>query len=414
MKILWVCNILVNFIANKIGYPPSIGGGWIEGLAEDLIQDENVKLGICFPQKRNENLMIGKSELVYYHGFYESGEDDLIKQFKEIIDNFQPDLVHIFGTEYMHSLCAVRACNGKIKSVISIQGMPSVYEKHAYALIPKRVIYGFSLRDIIKRDNVWLNTLNLKKRGKFEIMAIKESENIIGRTDWDEAYSQQINPMVHYYVCNETLRRYFYQKKWKLKECEKHSIFVSQCHKPIKGFHLMLHAMVEIVKKYPDAKLYTTGKNLIDISGGEYQKLTRYQQYIHKLIHEFNLENKVCFCGFLTEETMCERFLNSHVFVSPSSIENSPNSVGEAMLLGVPTVSSDVGGVKNMLTHGIEGYVYPFDEPDMIAYYVCKIFSDDALAATLSEQAVLHASKTHNRKNNRDRMIEIYMDIISN
>ena len=108
---------------------------------------------------------------------------------------------------------------------------------------------------------------------------------------------------------------------------------------------------------------------------------------------------------------MCDRFLKSHVFVSPSSIENSPNSVGEAMLLGVPVVSSDVGGVKNLLTHGEEGFVYPYDEPYMIAHYVCHLFGDDALAQTLSEHARAHAAHTHNREENLQKMLEIYREI---
>ena len=69
---------------------------------------------------------------------------------------------------------------------------------------------------------------------------------------------------------------------------------------------------------------------------------------------------------------MKERFLKSNVFVSPSTIENSPNSLGEAMLLGIPCISSDVGGVKNLLKHEEEGYVYQTDAPYMLAYYVKK------------------------------------------
>ena len=71
---------------------------------------------------------------------------------------------------------------------------------------------------------------------------------------------------------------------------------------------------------------------------------------------------------------MCEQYLKANVFVLPSAIENSPNSLGEAMMLGTPTVVSDVGGVKNMIDHEKEGYVYQPDASYMIAYYAGRFF----------------------------------------
>lgn len=73
------------------------------------------------------------------------------------------------------------------------------------------------------------------------------------------------------------------------------------------------------------------------------------------------------------------RYLASSVFVSVSTIENSPNSVGEAMLFGCPVVSSCVGGVLDMLEHGQEGFLYQASAPYMLAWYVGCVFRDDGL-----------------------------------
>jgi len=140
-------------------------------------------------------------------------------------------------------------------------------------------------------------------------------------------------------------------------------------------------------------------------------KQTYYHKYLGRLIIKYGLQNHVTFLGSLDESSICQRYLKSHVFVSPSSIENSPNSVGEAMLLGVPTVSSDVGGVKNMLTHNEEGYTYQYDAPYMLAYYVVKIFNDDDLALKFSRNAKIHAIKTHSREENLNQLMSIYEDI---
>ena len=57
------------------------------------------------------------------------------------------------------------------------------------------------------------------------------------------------------------------------------------------------------------------------------------------------MEDKIEFLGRLSAEGMKQAYLDANVFVMPSTIENSPNSLGEAMLLGVPCVAADVGGV---------------------------------------------------------------------
>ena len=63
-------------------------------------------------------------------------------------------------------------------------------------------------------------------------------------------------------------------------------------------------------------------------------------------------------------------FANSHIFHS-SYIENSPNSVGEAQMVGVPVVASRVGGTDSMVEHGKTGFMYPHTSTahtDIVSY----------------------------------------------
>lgn len=138
----------------------------------------------------------------------------------------------------------------------------------------------------------------------------------------------------------------------------------------------MLRAMPEILRAFPDAHLYVAGNDLTR-TDSLYAKLkiSSFSKYIKKLIVEYKLVNKVTFTGSLNEQQMKERFLKSNVFVSSSTIENSPNSLGEAMLLGMPCVSSDVGGVKNLMKHEEEGYVYQADAPIYVGILCEKGFS---------------------------------------
>ena len=81
------------------------------------------------------------------------------------------------------------------------------------------------------------------------------------------------------------------------------------------------------------------------------------------------------------------------------------------MLLGVPVVTSDVGGVKNLIKHDEEGFIYQHDASYMLAYYIMRIFSDDDLAERFSERARAHAHLTHCKSKNTETIIQIYKNI---
>lgn len=419
---MWITNVAIPDIAKEMGNNFSNGGGWLINLSKQLVEMENIELCIVFPIDNKSEITSGIVNNIKYFGVpLKKASTDFDGQkillFRDIISEIQPDVVHIWGTEYIHSYYAINACSelGIInRAIVSIQGMVSVLERHYYAFIDSSIIKRYTLKEIVMRSNLRTQRDDFIKRGKYEIETIKLAKNVIGRTDWDKACVYQINPNIKYHFCNETLRPIFYENSWNLDTCEKYSIFVSQSHYPIKGLHILLEAMPLILNNFPNARIYTTGKNLLDRSFKARLRDTTYDKYIKNLVNKYELNNHINFLGALSEEAMCERFCKSHVFVSASSIENSSNSVGEAMILGVPVVSSDVGGIKNLLNHGDEGFIYQADAPYMLAYYICKIFSDNKLALDLSTQAKLHATNTHSRELNLNTLLETYQNIQAN
>lgn len=414
MKILWLCNIILPDISRCINETVSNYGGWLDGLSKDIRKKDNVSLTVVFPYKKEIN---GTCEKIKYYSFLNTNQKNLIEErFKKIILDVKPDVIHIWGTEYFHTLYMVNTAE-KLdlvnKVIISIQGMCSIYAKHYYADLPYKVIKRFTFRDLIKKDNLILQKNKFKERGKAEIKALEKVSHVIGRTDWDYACTKQINSKILYHFCNETLRDSFYiGDKWDYNKCERHSIFISQAGYPIKGFHFLLEALPIVLNEFPDAKVYVAGNNIIKRDTLKNRlRLSSYSKYIISLIKEKRLESNVKFLGGLTETEMKERYLLSNVFVSPSSIENSPNSIGEAMILGVPVVSSDVGGVKNLLQHEKEGYIYQSNAPYMLAFYIMKVFEDSSRVASMSINAIKKAEKTHSRQQNIDTMLAIYQTI---
>ena len=419
MRILWLINVPLPEASLLMDEEVSPFGGWLINASKDLAEQGNIELTVIFPKNSVKESIKLTGDKITYYAFKPVRDQDkkLIDGnlvFENILNEVSPDLVHIYGTEFAHALSMANTCKKeKVKTVISIQGLVSIIEKHMYANLPCSVVYGATFRNFIRRDNVSGLQKLFYKRGKNEIKAIKKVNHIIGRTTWDRACTSQINADLEYHVCNETLREEFYKHKWNIAKCEKHSIFLSQGQYPIKGLHYVLEAMPLILKRFPDTMVYISGK---DITKSETIKdkllMTYYGKYIKKLIRIYKLEKNVVFTGPLNEKEMCKRYLKSNVFVCPSSIENSPNSLGEAMILGVPCIASDVGGVSDMLKHKDEGFVYQADAPYMLAHYVCEIFKNDELALKFSDNARAHALKTHDSIKNTKRLIEIYEDVL--
>jgi glycosyltransferase involved in cell wall biosynthesis len=419
MNILWLINIPLPEASRLINESPTPFGGWLLNASARLADEETMKLSIAFPKAGANNVLALKGNRITYYGFPPPGENkpslNKTKDFlAKILDQAKPDIVHIIGTEYAHTLAMVNACNEwNITAVISIQGIVSIIAQHYLTGLPGNIQNRFTLRDFIKQDNLKQQRKKFIRRGRLEIEALQKVKHIIGRTTWDKACTSQINPGAKYHFCNETLREEFYQHTWDINKCERHSIFVSQGSYPIKGVHFMLEAMPLILKRFTDAKLYIGGNNILQSDTlKDRLKRSSYGKYIEELIKKYSLESCVKFTGVLDEKQMCERYLKSHVFVCPSSIENSPNSLGEAMILGVPCVASDVGGVTDMLKHTEEGFIYQHDAYYMLAHYVSEVFGNDKIALRFSAKAKEHAMRIHDRDENTRRLIDIYKDIL--
>lgn len=420
MKVLWLVNIPLpeaSLLMNKDSTPL---GGWLINASKDLAEQKGMELTILFPESSVKDFVKLEGDKITYYAFKgikdnDKKEIEINYTLNNIIMEVKPDIVHIYGTELAHTLAMVNVCNrNRTKVVISIQGLVSVYSEHVLANLPLSAIYGFTLRNLLMRDNVIGLKKILKKRGMNEIKSVQSVDHIIGRTSWDKACIKNINKNVNYHFCNETLREEFYKHKWDISKCEKHSIFLSQGQTPIKGLHYVIKAMPILLKEFPDAKLYVSGKNIIKSKKlKEKLSITYYGKYIKKMINKLNLEDKVIFTGPLDEKDMCKRYLKSNVFICPSSIENSPNSLGEAMILGVPCIASDVGGISDMIEHKKEGFVYQPDAYYMIAYYIGEIFKSENIALSFSNKAREHAIKTHDREVNTKNTINIYKEILS-
>lgn len=454
-RILWICNIMLPAIGRELNMPYSNREGWLSGIFERVCREEApFTLGVCFPAdegqlqelrlKEKEGAQLksaserisGKRKADMAGAFSVNGvscyafaenlntpevyDEGMEAAFREIFLDFQPDMIHIFGTEFPHALAAVRAFGKPERTLIGIQGLCGEIAKVYMAGLPEAVQRKVTFRDFIRKDSIRQQQEKFIRRGENEAETIRNCGNITGRTRFDREGTAKLNPDAAYYSMNETLREEFYTGQWRMEECEPHSIFLGQGDYPLKGMHFVLEAMALLVQNYPDCRLYVAGSSVI--SHGtlkEKLKLPAYGKYLLSQIKGYGLEKHVTMLGKLDAEGMKEQYLKSSVFVCASVLENSPNTVGEAQLLGAPVAASMAGGIPDMVTDGEDGLLFPAGDAGGLAKAIERIWSmdtDDAglcLAERISGNARRRARSTHNGEANYRRLLSIYNEILT-
>ena len=400
MKVLWITNVELPDAANSRGNNVVVGG-WMHQTLNYIKNSIELYVAACVSEKYDWI----EINSVNYCGF--TPEMDEV-DFERIIESIDPDCIHIWGSEYNHSYYVTKAARNLSKiecTVLSIQGLVSVYAEHYYDGLPPELIHRRTLKEFFGRRNIAQEKKMMELQGQTEISTFQMLKNCIGRTDWDYACAKQMNPHIEYHFCGEILRESFYVNRWKYEECDKEVIFFSQAHYPIKGLHIMLRALPLIKEYYPAVVLRIVGNNP---QKKAIFKRSSYEKYICNLIRDNDLSNSIEWLGQLSENEMMLNYKKANVFVCSSSIENSSNSIGEAMLVGTPIVASDVGGIKSFMEHEKEGMLYHSTAIYMLADNVIRIFNSRSLAMQLGNNAHERAKKYHCIEDNLQRLIKIY------
>lgn len=416
MKVLWIVNKIFPYPASILNIKESVFGGWLQSLADNLKYVNNVNLGIATVYYGKQIKILENENIKYYlipGAPALKYNSNLEKYWSYVKEDFKPDLVHIHGTEYAHGLAFMKKYPN-IKTVISIQGLISSLEKVYYGNIEiKEIIKNITIRDVIKQDNIFRQKNKFINRAKNEVEMLKRAKAVIGRTTWDFANTKAINPKLKYYKGNETLRKIFYKNKWNIQNIEKDTIFCCQAGYPIKGFHYLIEAVNILKKTKPNIKVYVAGNNIIDNKSIiNKAKKTGYAKYISNLIKKYNLQNQIYFLGMLNENEMLDRLLKTNVFVLPSVIENSSNSLAEAMILGMPCVATNTGGTMDIVEHKKEGFLYPYTEPALCAEYISRFLNSKELCIEYGTNARNKALVRHNPDKNVQDILNIYQDVM--
>lgn len=406
MKLLFCNN---HFARYPVPKKAPMGGAWIQNLIEELSSIHNYEISVVLRGDKYSTFERNNIKYFILPVSWFNKEAVAQKYLKKVLELVNPDILHIEGTEMAFASDLFLLNKGK--SIISIQGLIEgiSYYEMADLSLSKNLRFN-SFRGFIILCIVHLNfQLRFKRRLKKELVLLTKGKYFLGRTLWDRAHVKAHNPLCIYFDCPRIISNEFYKKNWKLSILKKdvYSVFIGNCSTPRKGLHIAIKALEVLVMSYPNINFRIAGhapKNNGNI---------RYLDFINIMIDKKNLRNSIEFTGPLERIGMAQELEKCDLYLLPSLIENSPNTLAEAMIVGVPIVAAAAGGIPSMIRDEQEGLLYRPEDYQMAALQISRLLKDQEFASRLGKSAQTRALKRHDNKKIVDNMILTYGTVLN-
>jgi colanic acid/amylovoran biosynthesis glycosyltransferase len=172
-----------------------------------------------------------------------------------------------------------------------------------------------------------------------------------------------------------------------------------------KGLPVTLRAFAVFLRKYPNATLTIAGEGPLL---GELQKLAR----------ELNIERRVSFTSFISQEQLRDIYYRSHIFAHPSqtghdgNVEGIPNSMLEAMASGLSVFATDHGGIPEAVENGVSGVLVRERDHEALANALLNTTQDSDSLARIARNGAEVVRKNFDLHAQAQRLEEIYLRLI--
>lgn len=413
MRVLWF-SINASCYTSKISTMHE-SRGWVSSLEKILSARQDIHLGIAFEYGSDKfkdiignieyyPISVSLKKMSKFRKTFSLSEEEkrIIPECMRIIEDFKPDIIQCFGSEWCYGLVAAHTT---IPVVIHMQGSmptyynvlyPPRYSKYSKALFN---LERFHIKAAVR--SFFSDKINAQ-RAEREIRILKLNKYFLGRTDWDKSITKLFAPNSSYFVCNEALRDSFQKGDvvWAPKNNKLITLCTTGSGSLWKGLDVILKTAY-ILKNYTDLKFRWL------LAGGESNKA-----YIEWMEKKSFRENNVEFVGLLNERQLAKTLLASDMYVHPAYIDNSPNALCEAMILGLPCIASYVGGIPSLIQDGISGILVPVNEPYFLAEKIVALSKDTELQRELSKNAILSAKMRHSPSKIENELIFAYKQIL--
>lgn len=412
MKVLWFTNTACS-AAERMGIKNN-RGGWLISLEKIVQNHPDISLSIAFyAPEEMKPFHIGKTRYIpLYRGNKKSKLSRLISRWKgpfandapeidailRLISRENPDLIHIHGTEDNFGLIQ-QHCN--IPVVVSIQGMLTPYAEKYYSGVPASIASRYMpTKEKLLFKSASRQYKNMRQRAAREQIILSESRHIIGRTDWDRRISKILSPESTYYFNNEILRKSFYTHQWNKQSFEPVLRLVTITSEGLyKGFETIVKT-ASILQRQPSFPFEWTVIGLQEKNG----MVQMIRRWLKENISDVNLS----FLGDANEHIIVEKLQAADIYCQVSHIENSPNSLCEAMLLGMPVIASYAGGTSSLVENGTTGLLVQSGDPFALAGTIRELSCNFSQAKKMGANARKKALERHDPLSITNDLASIY------
>lgn len=376
MRVLWFTNCLTERACAAFGASrSSLSGGWMDALYDAVVaRDPALRMCIASADSASglERTQLGSTEFVRFP----AGRRGVARAIS-LVHLFAPDVVHVHGSEFFYGLVA-QDPSIRSRVAISLQGLVgacSAWPAFFGNLPPWQVLQLHRLPELAIGRGLLPTYFGFRRNARREREILSLTGHVLGRTAWDRAHAQAINPGVRYHHVGELLRVPFWSQRWDIGRCRRQSIIFTNAGHPRKGVEVLLDAFQIVRRSFPDA--------ILRVAGGISSR-SGYGRHMRRTLGGLS---GVELLGSLDASQMVRILCDTHLFVSPSFIDNSPNALCEAQLVGMPVVATYVGGVPSLVEEGRTGLFAPAGDPAPFAQRIMQILSNDELAQRLGAQA---------------------------
>lgn len=413
MKVLWFTNI-PTYDTSHLNVYLKETGGWLVTL-DKAIQTE-IDLSVVFYGEKTEEFKYLNT--IYYSiaknlsflqkirnkiTHHVDDNEDLVK-YLSIINKVKPDIIHIHGSENSFG-CIIT--HTKVPVVISIQGNITVYH-HKYLSGFSKDYLSVSKNNLktpcslLFPDNFKKNYLLFNRLKEIEKKNLKDCKYVIGRTNWDKRVTRVLAPQSKYYHVDEILRDEFYALKWQQPNDECLKLFTTNSNSFYKGIETVIEASKILNNLNIHFKWSIAGISEDDLI----------VRVLKKKFKQKNNFKNIELLGRLGSLEIAEKLSKSNIYIMPSHIENSPNNLCEAMLLGIPCIATFAGGTSSLISDGESGLLIQDGDPWVLAGAVIELINDNDRAVKLGNNAFTVAHKRHYKENIVNSLLEVYSNIL--
>lgn len=417
MKILWFTNTpsLAKETLNQITF----GGGWMESLQEKLQIHPGIELGVSFytqkpapyfVQNNTHYFPLKKTEIknrvfrfIARITHKIENENIELKKYLEVIEKFKPDIIQVFGTERPFGLIAERT---NIPVIIWIQGnLNSCNLKWFAGLTQNQVRKNSSFKNKIKGFGLYHTFPLMQKMITREKKIFAHSKYFIGRTDFDRRLTRIFAPNAKYFHCEEMLRSHFYNYKFIANRSSFEEFNIISVLNPdiYKGFETIFQTMALLKSNFLKSRIKW---QIVGIQGNE-EIIRLVEKNLGYKAEDINIE----YSGKLKSDSLVSKMLKSDLFIHPSHIENSPNSICEAMILGMPIICTYVGGVSSIIENKKEGIIVQDGDHFSLSGAIIEVIEDYQKSVQYGTQARERAIKRHDPDQIIKTLFNIYKEI---